>query len=261
MPSHRKLIRVFIKPAIMKFLALFIFSLLLSVVTVGAQLREVSIDTRGNFEMTLELGNNQYIVVTGDGYIVDWNLRGRAEYNERSIFEEQNGLLKRVGNVEFEYYDRFTTFDEAMYGKVRKAGNISFEYYDLRGFYPEKYGKVEKAGQLTLEYYDNGAFDREQTGKIKKLGPVTFSYYTRIDAMWPGNVPADQIAGMLRSVGSHEYRYTPGRGSSRDPMPRNDMGMEFERRPDPGALRTTGPRQVTVNGIRIRVRDYTGRPR
>jgi hypothetical protein len=56
----------------------------------------------------------------------------------RSIFPEENGKIKSIGNTNFEYYR--SIFPEEN-GKIKSIGNVTIEYY--RSIFPEENGNIK----------------------------------------------------------------------------------------------------------------------
>ncbi|MCC8408981.1 hypothetical protein LJ707_08565 [Mucilaginibacter sp. UR6-1] len=97
---------------------------------------------------------------------------GVEYYPHNYIFEELSDRLKRIGNLNITYYDRFS-WDE-LRGKIKSIGNINFTYFDRFGW-DETKGLIKSIGNVNITYYDRFGRD-EDKGKIKSIGSTAFTY-------------------------------------------------------------------------------------
>ncbi|MCD8741598.1 hypothetical protein LT679_13370 [Mucilaginibacter roseus] len=98
---------------------------------------------------------------------------GEVEYYPHDyIFDELSDRLKRIGNLNITYYDRFS-WDE-LRGKIKSIGSINFTYYDRFGW-DETKGLIKSIGNVNITYYDRFGRD-EDKGKIKSIGNTSFTY-------------------------------------------------------------------------------------
>lgn len=101
---------------------------------------------------------------------------GEVEYYPHDyIFDELSDRLKRIGNLNITYYDRFS-WDE-LRGKIKSIGNVNFTYYDRFGW-DETKGLIKSIGNVNITYYDRFGRD-EDKGKIKSIGSTAFTYTGR----------------------------------------------------------------------------------
>lgn len=258
------------------FIALLFISMSLSAM---AQVERVDIDMTGNYELTVRVGNGEYVVVDRYGQINYIDIDGPwSFYND--FWAYQAGKVSRVGNVEFSYNNDFWDYQA---GKIKMIGPVSFSYYN--DFWDYQTGKLSKVGRTSIEYYND--FWDYQVGKVKKIGNISIGYYS--DTGFNGS---EKYKGLLRSINGDQFSYSqalrrpvrlenspmnragetdrnsgnmirPGRGR---PDERPSRGMQQipghqQHKPDTPSrpvqpnIRLEGRRQFTVDGVLIVVHD------
>ncbi len=185
-----------------------------------AQVERIDIDVFGNYELTVKVGNGQYVIVDAYGQLLYVDIVGNWSYYD-DFWPYQAGKVKKIGDVGFEYNNDFWDYKA---GKLKKIGAISFDYHN--DFWDYKAGKLEKVGGTKIAYHND--FREERAGKISELGNIKIDYYTSFDFR------ADETyMGLLKSISGREYRYnrmSPGIASGSQGHPRDAAGRAQQER-------------------------------
>ena len=160
----------------------YILSFIISMFVIGnvcTQVKKVTIDIYGDFEIVLEVPNG-FVTVNHLGKIIDIAIDGRTDY---FIVGSSQGKIESVGNIDFDYY-----ISGSREGKVQQIGNISFDYY-IAG---AREGKLESAGSTDFDYYIAGV----REGKLEAVDQIKMDYYI-----------AGSREGKVESIGSNRFDY------------------------------------------------------
>ena len=166
----------------------FIFlSMLFCSQLISAQVKKVTINTDGDYEVTVRLGYDRFITIGPNGEITNIEINGSFDYYSDFDGEYQSGKLKRIDGIQFTYYSNFD--GDYRMGKIKKIGNMQLDYYSqFDGDY--QIGKVKKIDNINFAYYS--VFDGDhQVGKIKQIGESTFTYFSKYNS--------NSLTGKLKS--------------------------------------------------------------
>lgn len=193
----------------------------------NAQVVEVVVDIRGNFNLIVEVGEDTYAEVSQWGELLDIYEHEPSPWrNERNpqffsgveikyyddFWEYRAGRIESIGNVRFDYHNDFWSYNAR---KISRVGNASIQYHNDFGAYSA--GKVQAIGHIRFEYHDD--FRPESSGLIKSINNERYEYAFTPDR-WggrPGSMPhgrPSSTASRHRPGGHHDDHYGdhyPGR--------------------------------------------------
>jgi len=149
-----------------------------------AQLCQINIDTKGNFEAVISTEQGT-ITVSSTGEVLEVGLEGDVSYIHSNYIN--GGKVKRIGQVDFSYIHT----NYANGGKIKRIGSIDFSYIHTN--YANG-GKIRQIGDFDFSYiytnYANG-------GKIKRIGNTDISYI----------YPNYANGGKLKRIGNDDFSY------------------------------------------------------
>lgn len=212
-----------------------------------AQIREIVMNIHGGYDLVIDVGSGQSVTVTDDGHLV--GIGGVASESDPVSWRGHDGLPDRLDGLRINYHDRFSTFDEAFYGKLRGIGNIHFTYYDSKIFDKEAYGKLKSVGAQRISYH-SGFMPREveKAGRPERIANVAFDFYSNGDFFISSDPYKDRKPGLLKSVDRQQYDYFfSDRGGGALGGRRRGMGGDFPR--------LAGPRRVRSGDVSVLVID------
>ena len=94
-----------------------------------------------------------------------------------SFDKDKEGKIQSIGNIKFDYNDRFDIHD--IKGRLKSIGNIKITYNNTFDIH-DKAGTLKSIGDIDIKYYNS--FDiHDPQGKVKSVGKVKVSYYNKFD--------------------------------------------------------------------------------
>ncbi len=224
-----------------KYFFLLFIGQLLTLVSLGQELRKITLKNDGQFEgFTFYLGEAVILEVSKQGQINKWGVDLYENAGRNDNFYERmepytgktgyytalddsafRGKLKFIGRIYITWYASYES--ATLQGKIKSIGNIPVTYYEsyedeaFRGF-------IKTIGAQTITW--NRSFENEiLRGKLKSVASTQLRYY--------GPVDDKAFRGKIKSIGNANYTYF----SSFD-------------RPGYAGSRKTGEQVVTEYGIK-----------
>lgn len=115
--------------------------------------------------------------ISAEGNLLNFSpldLNGEVDYYNDSVFDKDSfGKIKKIGNLNVEYWDAFGKTDGNS-GKIKSIGKLSIDYYDR--FDPDFQGRVKSIGDLQVQYWEKDMMDNSRFGRMKSVGSVDFDY-------------------------------------------------------------------------------------
>jgi hypothetical protein len=219
-----------------RFIALLVFAAA-ACGAAAAQIREVVVDIRGNFEVVVRVADDTYAVVSEYGQLLD-------------IYEHEPGPRWRgrdprfFSGVDIKFYDDFWDYQA---GKVESIGGVRFQYNN--DFWDYNARKLSRVGSTSINYHND--FWDYSAGKVESIGGIRFDYH---DSFSIGS------EGLIERINNERYEYSliTGRGGNRGrPTSRPSSGRERDRwssthRPGGGMI-ISGRPELEIGGVMVTI--------
>ena len=176
-----------------KCILIFVIGILFTVNAIS-QVRRVNIDTFGNFEVIVHVGNGT-VVVNNIGEIVAVNMRGQVEYHTSIVHPFLNGKIISIGGTRFEYHTSIT--HPHLNGRIVRIGDVRFDYHtSLTNSFLN--GKIIRIGNTRFEYHTS-LVDSFLNGRIVRIGDTRIEYHTSLTDSF--------LNGKIIRIGNQSFEY------------------------------------------------------
>ncbi len=143
--------------------------LVLSSLTLSAQLRTVHMNYFGDLLLEVALPKGGYILLDQFGRVSEMSSDGLRVERYSKFHHYEAGKIKSIEGLKFTYYSDFNDYES---GRIKSIGDVKFKYHSA--YHSYKTGKIQKIGSVAVDYYSD--YHDYESGKVKSIGKCKYSY-------------------------------------------------------------------------------------